>query len=177
MIYLKSFKLLAPFDNDVVQTLNFHWEYWKTYGFEHINTPKNVLNDLFSTYSDSFSKRGSSAKLGDYTLSDFKEQTRPGDTSAVYVFSVISTKKEIVDRTIEEVRLGIMEYVNRRNGQGYPHSLSETKETVFAFDGIKCEELDTQKKVKKWVELLELFPYVDKLYEWLLVNRNYPTVS
>lgn len=177
MIILKSFVLIAPFDNDVTQTLNFHWEYWKTYGFEHVRDQKNPLKDLVGTYSSSFSDRGSSAKLGSYTLSDFKEQTRPGDTSAMYIFSVMSTEKKIVDETIKDVRAKFKKYAEKRSSQGYPHSLSKTRETIFKFDGIISENLDGAGKLKKWAELVELFPYVDVLYRWLLINRNYPAIT
>ena len=177
MIYLKSFFLLAPFNNDVIQTISFHWEYWKTYGFTHIMDPKNRLFDSLGTRSNKFLIRHSSAKLGEFTLSDFEEQTRPGDTSSVYVFSVISTNKEIVDRTIEQVRRSFVKHTEKITEQGHEHSVSEIKETIFAFDGIGCEDLSPQKKIEKWAELLETFPYVSKVYNWLLVNRNYPVVT
>ena len=49
MIYLKTLTLFAPFDNEVVQTLAVHWNYWKTYGFEIISQPTNPLNDSLGT--------------------------------------------------------------------------------------------------------------------------------
>jgi len=177
MIYLKTFQLLAPFDNDVVQTLSFHWGYWKKYGFSHTSSPLNPLCDSIGTYSSTFGVRNTSARLGPYTLSDFLDSTRPGDIFATYIFSVISTEKDIVDETIIRMLLLFIPYVNIKTEEHSDYQLTEVKETIFAFDGVQTEKLSKADKLKKWEDLINDFPYVDKVYKWLLVNRNYPEVK
>ncbi len=180
-VYLKSFQLIAPFDNDVVQTLNAHWDYWGKYGYtfvDHFEQPANELLDSLGTYSHNFGKRISSAKLSGHTLSDFHESTRPGDPHAVFVFSVISTEKDIVDETIEKILPNFLGYIQRKRREHEDWQITEVKETIFPLNGIGFENLNREaQKIESWEKLIWRFPYVDKVYKWLLINRNYPQVK
>lgn len=171
-IYLKLFNLVVPFDNDVTQVFGgVPYEFWKRYGFDDIKAPHEILSSVMCQ-STSLVRKLTSNKLGAYTLSDFNESTRPGDETAIYTFSVISSDARLVNRTIEDILPSFESYVKKNSDEGY--SLTEPQMTIFPFEKDGVPE---DKMLERWENLIQKIPYVDILFQHLLINRHYPEVQ
>jgi len=172
-VYLESFNLIAPFDNDVIQTIGSPFDYWRKYGFNTLHL--STLADNVGCQMKGLIKRGHvSEQLGSHTLSDFKSSRRIGDTNDVYVFSVISSEKEIAEKTVSDVFAIYKEFIDKKKVESEIYSLESINTAIF---NLAHSHFPGEKKEKEyWENLITDIPYVDKVYDWLLCNRFYPEV-
>ncbi|MFA6999538.1 MAG: hypothetical protein WC241_00295 [Candidatus Paceibacterota bacterium] len=174
MIYLKTIDILAPFNNDVFKVLMEPViSFWNENGFNPDYHPLNPLKDFPGNHTGRLVERKSSARRGAHTLSDFREVTRPGDKTAVFTFSVISTERDIAEDIISKIHPLFSEYIRVEKTENLEYKLSKTTETFLNFKKIGDKRLNYEGKKEKWEELIDVIPYVDLLYRWLLIGGNY----
>lgn len=162
-IYSGSLKLTAPFKNDVVDVLSpILNEYWEKNHFSFGYIPINQLKDKIVAGSRRFSNREVSARLNGSTLSDLQGVTLIGDDHASYLFSVTTTDKDILEKTISDVRKLLTKYLlGKLKEDKMNYFLEDTKKVCFDFEG------DVE-------EIIDAIPYADLLHEFFLDNNLYP---